>query len=357
MKNYLYILILIAFFALSANAQITSNIFVQTTSSADFSTLTPSTPLIFNLADSSWYYWNGSAFVVYPSVQTVNTRSGAVTLTSADVALGNVDNTSDANKPVSTATQTALNLKEATANKDATGGYAGLTLFKINFKNAANTFTNFFTNASTAARTYTFQDRDGTIADNTDLALKSNLASPTFTGVPLSTTAAVDTNTTQIATTAYVVGNAYSKLASPTFTGVPAAPTAAVDTNTTQLATTAYVVGNGYPKAASPTLTGTITKTGVTSELFNRTITAGGTTGAQTINKPNGTVNFAAATGTAGIVVTNSGVSATSIIFVIPRTNDTTCAVKNVVAAAGSFTIRMTANCTAETSVGFMVTN
>jgi hypothetical protein len=68
-------------------------------------------------------------------------------------------------------------------------------------------------------------------------------ASPTFTGVPLSPTAAVDTNTTQIATTAYVVGQGYAKLAGPTLTGVPAAPTAAIDTNTTQLATTAYVVG------------------------------------------------------------------------------------------------------------------
>ena len=36
------------------------------------------------------------------------------------------------------------------------------------------------------------------------LDLKSNLASPTFTGVPLSTTAAGGTNTTQIATTAFV---------------------------------------------------------------------------------------------------------------------------------------------------------
>jgi len=69
-----------------------------------------------------------------------------------------------------------------TTNKDVTGGVAGLTLFKINFKNAADTFTNFLTNATTAARTYTFQDRDGTIADNTDLALKANIASPTFTG-------------------------------------------------------------------------------------------------------------------------------------------------------------------------------
>lgn len=63
-------------------------------------------------------------------------------------------------------------LYESLVNKDASGGYVGLTLFKINFKNAANTFTSFFTNANTAARTYTFQDRDGTIADNTDLAGK-----------------------------------------------------------------------------------------------------------------------------------------------------------------------------------------
>lgn len=58
---------------------------------------------------------------------------------------------------------------ENTANKDATGGYAGLTLFKINFKNVANTFTSFFTNSNTAARTYTFADRNGTIADDADI--------------------------------------------------------------------------------------------------------------------------------------------------------------------------------------------
>jgi hypothetical protein len=62
----------------------------------------------------------------------------------------------------------ALALKQTIA-KDTSGGYAGLTLFKINFKNVANTFTSFFTNSNTAARTYTFQNRDGTILDSTDL--------------------------------------------------------------------------------------------------------------------------------------------------------------------------------------------
>jgi hypothetical protein len=39
---------------------------------------------------------------------------------------------------------------------------------------------------------------------NTALALKANIASPTFTGAPLAPTAATTTNTTQIATTAFV---------------------------------------------------------------------------------------------------------------------------------------------------------
>jgi hypothetical protein len=105
----------------------------------------------------------------------------------------------------------------------------------------------------------------------------ARLASPTFTGTPAAPTAARDTSTTQIATTAFVISQAtnagdgaplmdgaaargtathwaradhvhptdtsLAPLASPTFTGTPAAPTAAVDTSTTQIATTAFVIG------------------------------------------------------------------------------------------------------------------
>jgi hypothetical protein len=53
----------------------------------------------------------------------INTPTG---LTKADVGLSNADNTSDANKPVSTAQQAALNLKEDKANKAAANGYASL---------------------------------------------------------------------------------------------------------------------------------------------------------------------------------------------------------------------------------------
>lgn len=89
--------------------------------------------------------------------------------------------------------------------------------------------------------------------------------------------------------------------------------------------------------------------------FYSATNTAGGTTGAQTINKPSGTVNFAATAST--LVVTNSLVSTSSIVTAVVRTADTTAYVKNVVPASGSFTITLGAAATAETSVGFVVYN
>lgn len=50
----------------------------------------------------------------------------ATGLTKASVGLDNVDNTSDLAKPVSTATQSALNLKEDKSAKGSANGYAGL---------------------------------------------------------------------------------------------------------------------------------------------------------------------------------------------------------------------------------------
>ena len=88
---------------------------------------------------------------------------------------------------------------------------------------------------------------------------------------------------------------------------------------------------------------------------FDATNTAGGTTGNQTINKPSGTVNFAASA--TSITVTNSLVTTSSIILCVVRTNDTTAYVKNCVPGSGSFTINLGAAATAETSVGFLVIN
>jgi hypothetical protein len=49
-------------------------------------------------------------------VSSVNGQSGAIVLGKSDIGLGNVDNTSDANKPVSTAQQAALDGKSSTGH-------------------------------------------------------------------------------------------------------------------------------------------------------------------------------------------------------------------------------------------------
>ena len=64
---------------------------------------------------------------------------------------------------------------------------------------------------------------------------------PAFTGTPTAPTAAVGTNNTQIATTAFVKSQGYATLASPALSGTPTAPTASAGTNSTQIATTAFV--------------------------------------------------------------------------------------------------------------------
>ncbi len=88
---------------------------------------------------------------------------------------------------------------------------------------------------------------------------------------------------------------------------------------------------------------------------FDKTVTAAGTTGARTINKTTGSVNFAAAA--TSLVVTNSLVSVNSIIICTVGTNDTTMKSVTAVAASGSFTIYANAAATAETRVNFQVFN
>ncbi len=64
------------------------------------------------------------------AITSVNGQTGTVTITKSDVNLSNVDNTSDVNKPVSTATQTALNLKANTSTLSTvatSGSYADLS--------------------------------------------------------------------------------------------------------------------------------------------------------------------------------------------------------------------------------------
>lgn len=72
-------------------------------------------------------------------VTTVNGQQGTVVLGKTDIGLGNLDNTSDVNKPVSTATQTALNLKANSASPAFTGTPTGLTASHVGLGNVDNT--------------------------------------------------------------------------------------------------------------------------------------------------------------------------------------------------------------------------
>lgn len=121
----------------------------------------------------SFFYPSVSGSGGAGAVDSVNGQTGVVVLTKSDLSLGNVDNTSDANKPVSSATQTALNLKadaSAISNIDNTSDL----------------------------------NKPISMATQTALNLKANLASPALTGVPVAPTASLNDNSTQVATTAYV---------------------------------------------------------------------------------------------------------------------------------------------------------
>jgi len=71
-------------------------------------------------------------------VVSVAGKIGAVTLVKGDVGLGNVDNTSDANKPVSTATQTALDLKAPLDDAALTGATTAVGLTVTNAVSAGS---------------------------------------------------------------------------------------------------------------------------------------------------------------------------------------------------------------------------
>ena len=88
---------------------------------------------------------------------------------------------------------------------------------------------------------------------------------------------------------------------------------------------------------------------------LTKTITPAGTTGAQTVNKTSGSVNFSA--GTTSLVVANSFALSTSVVQCTVATNDLTMKSVQCVAGSGSLTIFGGAAPTAETRVNFTVTN
>ncbi len=74
---------------------------------------------------------------------------------------------------------------ENASNKDATGGYAGLTGFAIKLKNAAGTVTSLFSSAATTARSWVFPDKDGTVAMLSDISVAAETHAATTKATPV----------------------------------------------------------------------------------------------------------------------------------------------------------------------------
>jgi hypothetical protein len=207
--------------------------------------------------------------------KTITSPSG---LTKSDVGLGNVDNTTDANKPISTATQTALDLKLASAtasstyaplaNPTFTGTVSGVTKSHVGLGNVDNT-----ADASKPVST----------AQQTALDLKASKADPTFTGTVSGVTKAhvglgnVD-NTSDankpVSTAQQTALDLKAPIANPTFTGTVAGVTksmvglANVD-NTSDankpVSTAQQTALDLKAPIANPTFTGTVA--GVTKSM------------------------------------------------------------------------------------------
>jgi len=96
-------------------------------------------------------------------------------------------------------------------------------------------------------------------AQQTALDLKANLASPTFTGVPAAPTAAASTNTTQVATTAFVRAEVAALVGSAPGTLDTLGELATSLANNASLSTTLTDAIALKAPLASPTFTGTVT--------------------------------------------------------------------------------------------------
>ena len=86
-----------------------------------------------------------------------------------DSFAANVDNPGQTAANWNTFNSNLTYVPEDSAKKDVSGGYAGLTLLKLNLMNAAGTIKSWFVSAATAPRTWNLPDKDGTVAMLSDI--------------------------------------------------------------------------------------------------------------------------------------------------------------------------------------------
>ena len=212
------------------------------------------------------YHTTARASAAAP-VQSVATKTGAVTLVKGDVGLANVDNTSDANKPVSTAQQTAINGRVSDLGDTMTGD---LTISKADpslILNRTSTTASLIVGQRSGFPRWTVCPGDGSAESTNNLGSNFMIVRHTDLGGQIDAAFTINraTGITNLKAGSTVGGVQIAPLVSPVFTGTPAADTAALGTSTTQLATTAFVAA-----AVSGATGGTITEAPNDGQTYGR---------------------------------------------------------------------------------------
>jgi len=245
------------------------------------STSIPTGAIRFDSSAGRWKKWSGSAWgeltatYALTSLSTTGAATIGTTLTvtsTATLTAGGTTTTAATDNNSTAIASTAFVLGQASATTPIVNGTAAVGI----------------------SLRYSRQDH----VHPTDTT-RAPLASPTFTGtVTIPTGASI----TGYLTTASATST-YAPLASPSFTGTPAAPTATTGTNSTQLATTAFVssaVGavttpagavNYFPMSSAPTGYLKANGAAISRSTYSALFTAIGTTfgigdGSTTFNLP-----------------------------------------------------------------------
>lgn len=205
--------------------------------------------------------------VIASALENGDTLDGLTLATNDRIALTGQSTGSQNGIYVVQASGAAVRATDSDSDTDLTGG----TFYVTAGTNKSKTYTCAtplpITVGSTTLSYVLTNDLDQAAIDSA-VAAKANIASPTFTGTPAAPTPSTADDSTKIATTAHVRANVAAEavardaaigvesaariaadllkapLESPTLTGTPVAPTPLPGTDTTQLATTAYVRGD-----------------------------------------------------------------------------------------------------------------
>ena len=237
-------------------------------------------------------------------VKRVNGYAGDVVLSKSDIDLGNVDNTSDANKPISTAAQTALDAKANSAHSHAISDTTGLQAALDSKAPQSTTYTK--TEVDTALSGKAATSHTHTKAQVTDFAHTHPVAEVTGLQTALDTKAnASDTvNLTGDQTVAGV----------KTFSSAPIAPSG------TSIGGVLYLTGTGFPEGVVTAPVGSIyIDTAVTNGASSWIKKSGtGNTGWQVLEGDTGWRNITALWQTNS----NNGFDAVGLLIKLRRVNN-----------------------------------